>query len=92
LVLLILLIIATAVLLAWLVMALGRLTFGDLHLPRLHPSPAAAPEMPAGVGTIAPERAPGPSEPGADTVPYDESDAEQAVREHLYGQRGRRGT
>jgi hypothetical protein len=88
---LILLITATGLLFAWLLMALGRLAFGDLHLPRLHPSPAAAPEVTTGVGTVAPEPPSSPSDPEADTVLDAELDAEQAVREHLYGRRERRG-
>ena len=72
-------------------MALGRLAFGDLHLPRLHPSPVAAPEVTAGVAPVVPDPPASASEPEANVL-YDESDAEQAVRERLYGQRGRRAT
>jgi hypothetical protein len=79
---LILLIIATGVLLAWLLVAVTRVTLGDLRVPRLHPSP----EPPAGETHV---EASLTAEPVArrETVIYDDSDAERAVREHLYGPR-----
>jgi hypothetical protein len=105
LVLLIFLVIATAVMLAWLLFALTRHTLAELRYPRLHlglsrtPSagsetaalaPPIAPEPPP----IAPERPPIPADLEAERelVLYDESDAERAVRERLYGGHGRRPT
>jgi hypothetical protein len=99
----ILLIIATAVLLGWLLFAIARFGLGDLRHPRLFPhhllgvAPGAASSAhPAGAGSaVAPEPEPvaAADEPTGDAVErvlYDELDAELAVREHLYGSRSRR--
>jgi hypothetical protein len=92
LVFLILLITATGVLLAWLLYAIARLALGDMRYQRVHvtvsrgsagASEAAVRSRPTGSG--APSSAP---EPAPDTVLYDESEAEQAIRERLYGRRG----
>ena len=77
---LILLIIATAILFAWLLVSVTRTTLGELHLPRLHPSPARPP-----VAEPRPESTPLVPEPRVDP----EVEAELAVREHLYGRPNR---
>jgi hypothetical protein len=82
-----LLIVATAILFGWLLVSLTRLALGDLRLPLLRPNSGqpvgpqatdggAPPPVVAAPGSLPPARA-------AD----DELDAEQAVREHLYGRR-----
>jgi hypothetical protein len=90
LVFLILLIVATAVPFAWLLVVLGRLTLGDMRSPLLHPSPArhrpAPVDAPVRSNHAPPARAPA-ADPPPDPVLYDASDAERAVREHLYGRR-----
>ena len=90
------LIVATAMLLGWLLVALARLAMGDLRYPRLGPTPQAAPSTPpervAPAPVMAPrssgaEPEPSTAEPDPDTALYDDSDAERLVREHLYGRR-----
>ncbi len=108
---LIILIVATAVLLAWLLVQLARLGLGELRVPRLRESsvqgaaPSGSPVPP--VGGSARDRARGAPEADRgrregdqarsrrpqrrqERVLYDESDVEQAVRDRLYGRRGRR--
>jgi hypothetical protein len=89
LVFLIVLITATAVLLFWLLFALGRLALGGLLFPRLRPSPSHGPvSTAASAGTVPrSESAPVRSDTDEDVV-YDEADAERVVRERLYGRRG----
>ena len=85
---LILLLIATAVLLAWLLVAVTRFTIGDLRVRWVHPSPAqptpsdAIAEPPAIVA--APDAVP------TEAAVEDDADAERVVREHLYGRGNRR--
>jgi hypothetical protein len=88
---LILLIIATAVLFAWLLVSVTRFALSDLRLPGLRPSPAppvSPPPMDANAETPAIVAAPEPVPPETHLDP--ELEAELAVREHLYGRRGLR--
>jgi hypothetical protein len=88
LVFLIILIIATAGLLAWALVAVTRVTLGDLRLPRLQASPPEPAAIDAHIES-SPSVEAGPSA-GRETQIRDGSDAELAVREHLYGRRSRR--
>jgi hypothetical protein len=86
-----LLIVATAVLFAWLLVSVTRFALGDLRLPGLHPSPAQRVTPPAPEAAAeAPAIVTAPAPLAAERPPDDEIDAERAVREHLYGRRGRR--
>jgi hypothetical protein len=89
---LIVLIVATAVLLAWLLFAIARLGLGDLHVPRVHISlmrgSASASEATAGPGAVGRERRTA-REREPERSLYDQADAERAVRERLYGRRSR---
>jgi hypothetical protein len=77
------LIVATAVLLGWLLVALTRSMLGDFHLPGLHPSPV---ESPAGEASAdSPSIVAAPEPVAAEAVPTDDADAERTVYEHLYG-------
>jgi hypothetical protein len=88
LVFLIILIVATAVLLAWALVSVTRVTLGDLRLPRLEPSPPQRPAVEGRPESSSITAAEPPA--GGPTEIYDGSDAERAVREHLYGRSGRR--
>ena len=76
---LILLMIATAILLAWLLVAVSRQTLGDLHISWLHTSPAQ-PDRPAAAEAsseaptlvVAPEAAPSVATPAPIRAPADE--------------------
>jgi hypothetical protein len=122
LVFLIILIVATAVLVAWLLVGPARVGLGDFRFPRLRESsvqgasPSGSPVAPVPGSTTETGRPTkdGAHEPEAgqnrrvqstarlhrrrarrekrrdERVLYDESDVEQAVRDRLYGQHGRR--
>jgi hypothetical protein len=81
LVFLILLIIATGVLLAWLFVAVTRFSLADLRVRVLHPSLAREVRVEPGSVAATPEQV--PPEPRVDP----ELEAELTVREHLYGRR-----
>jgi hypothetical protein len=87
---LVLLIVATAVLFAWLLVVLGRLTLGDTHLPLPHPSPvqprATSADAPGAPSSLL-ESPTGSAGPPPGSVVHDDPDAERVVREHLYGRR-----
>jgi hypothetical protein len=105
---LILLIIATGVLIAWVLLELARLALSDLRLQSASsgPSPitrvaetvsaAVTRDRAAGQARNGATKPAGPAADGrarhddAETVLYDEVETEQAVREMLYGGRGRR--
>jgi hypothetical protein len=83
---LVLLIVATAILFAWLLVSVTRFALGDVRLPGLRPSPgrpadtnAEAPAILAAPERVTPEP---PVDPGLE--------AEIAIREHLYGRHPRR--
>jgi hypothetical protein len=84
LVFLIVLIIATGVLLAWLLVALTRSSLSDLRVRVLHPSPVHDAHVKPRPVIATPEQV--SPEPSVDP----EVEAEREVREHLYGRRGRR--
>jgi hypothetical protein len=88
---LILLIVATAILFGCLVVSVTRFALGDLRPPVLRPSPAqpVGPQAPDG-GVPGPANGAAPGSLPLDRPADDELDAEQAVREHLYGRRSRR--
>jgi hypothetical protein len=88
------------VLIAWLFVELARFMLGDLRFGRVQEGSlqVAAPESPA---PPAPPPHQPPTQPAAppraevsapDRVLYDEVDVEQAIRDRLYGVRGRRRT
>jgi hypothetical protein len=83
LVFLILLIIATGVLLAWLLVSITRFSLADLRVRVLHPSSALEAHGEPGPVVATPEQVP----PERRVDP--ELEAELAVREHLYGRRER---
>jgi hypothetical protein len=88
---LVLLIIATAIMLAWLVLSVTRFALGDLRLPGLHTSPAQPVIPPAReAGVEAPTIVAAPQATAADGESDAEVDTESAVREHLYGREFRR--
>jgi hypothetical protein len=86
------LIVATAVLMAWLLVELARFALGDLRLQRMPEGSlqTAAQESP---GVPAPSRQPpvqpvAPAQahrPDPKAVVYGETDVEQVVRDRLYG-------
>ena len=78
---LILLIIATGGLLAWLLAAITRFSLAGLRVRVLHPSLER--EVHAEPGPVVPTSEKVPPEPRVDP----ELDAERTVREHLYGRR-----
>ena len=99
----IILIVATAVLMAWLLVELARHALGDFRLSRAHEgSLQGAPSGSSSIGS-APEHVgvtladrPRPitaesEDPAEEDVLYGEADVERAVRDRLYGsRRGRR--
>jgi hypothetical protein len=87
---LVLLIVATAIMFAWLLVSVTRFAIGDLHLPGLHWSPARPVSPPPREGgTEAPAIVDAPDVVAPDPHSDPEMEAERAVREHLYGRRGR---
>jgi hypothetical protein len=78
---LVLLIVATAIMFAWLLGSVTRFALSDLRLRMLHPS--LEHEGPGEPGPMVAMPEDVPPEPRVDP----ELDAERAVREHLYGRR-----
>jgi hypothetical protein len=89
---LILLIIATAVLFAWLLVSVTRFALSDLRLPGLRPSTAQPINPPVpDAKAEAPPVAAAPQQATPEPFIDPEIEAELAVREHLYGRHPRRG-
>jgi hypothetical protein len=87
---LVLLIVATAIMFAWLLVSVTRFALGELRLPGLHPSPAQPVSPPPVEGVNeGPAIVAAPQPIAPESVPDPDVEAELAVREHLYGRRGR---
>jgi hypothetical protein len=85
---LVLLIVATAVLFAWLLGSVTRFALSDLRLPGLRPGPAHhVSRLPGDGNGEAPAIVAAPEPVATEPWPDPELDAERAVREHLYGRR-----
>jgi hypothetical protein len=93
---LLILIIATAVLIAWLLVEFARLVLADLRFGRVPEGSlqVAAPDPPVNSPPASPQRAgQSPPDPGnSERVLYDEADVERAIRDRLYGGHRRRST
>jgi hypothetical protein len=88
---LVLLIVATAIMFAWLLGSVTRFALSDLRLPGLRPGPAHPVGPPSGDRNGEAPAIVAAAEPAApEPWPDPELDAERAVREHLYGRRERR--
>jgi hypothetical protein len=85
---LVLLIVATAIMFAWLLGSVTRFALSDLRLPGLRPHPAQPVDPPPVDGSAeAPVIVAAPERAAPEPWPDPELDAELAVREHLYGRR-----
>jgi hypothetical protein len=87
---LVLLIVATAIMFAWLLGSVSRFALSDLRLPgfRLGPTRPVRPRA-GDVNAEAPAIVAAPEPVSAEQLPDNELDAERAVREHLNGRRER---